>query len=86
MINIRRIIFGVLVAGCLIGVIEALGFRPSIYWLSSALFLIGLVSPFGLVIWSAVCLEKERILTRVALAMVFIFMLALCFVIAKLPA
>ena len=84
--NVRRTLFGILVAGCLIGLAMALGLRPPIYWLSSLLFLIGLVSPFGLLIWSCVCLETEKALTRVALAMVFVFMLALCFVIAKLPA
>jgi hypothetical protein len=81
----RRTIFGLLIAGCVIGLTEALGLRPSIYWLNSLLFLLGLVSPFGLLIWSAACLKTETTLTRVALAMVFAFMLALCYVIAKLP-
>jgi hypothetical protein len=81
----RRIIFGLLVAGCLVGLTEALGFRPSIYWLNSLLFLTGLVSPFGLLAWSMACLKTETTLTRVALGMVFVFMLALCYVIAKLP-
>jgi hypothetical protein len=82
----RRTLFGLLVAGCIIGLSQALGLRPGIFWLASALFFIGLVSPFGLLIWSAVCLESEKTLTRVALALVFIFMLALCYIIAKLPA
>ena len=81
----RRILFGLLVVGCLVGVTQALGLRPPVYWLASALFLIGLVSPFGLLIWSFVCLETEKALTRVALGMVFAFMLALCYIIAKLP-
>ena len=84
--NTRHILFGLLVAGCLVGLTQALGFRPATFWLASALFLIGLVSPFGLLVWSFVCLETEKTLTRVALGMVFIFMLALCYVIAKLPA
>jgi hypothetical protein len=83
--NVRRSLFGLLVAGCVIGLSQALGFRPATFWLASALFFFGLASPFGLLIWSFVCLETEKNLTRVALAMVFFFMLALCYVIAKLP-
>jgi hypothetical protein len=83
--NTRRTLFAVLVVGCLIGLTQALGLRPSTFWLSSTLFLIGLVSPFGLLIWSAVVMERDKTLTRVALAMVFFFMLALCIVIARLP-
>jgi hypothetical protein len=86
MIKTRRTLFALLVAGCLVGLTQALGLRPATFWLSSALFLIGLASPFGLLIWSFVCLETEKALTRVALAMVFAFMLALCYIIAKLPA
>jgi hypothetical protein len=84
--NVRRIIFALLTAGCVLGLTQALGLRPAAYSLASILFLIGLVSPFGLLIWAAVCLESERTLTRVALAMVFVFMLALCWVIARSPA
>jgi hypothetical protein len=84
--NLPRTIFAILVVGCLLGLTQALGFRPNTFWLSSALFLIGLVSPFGLLIWSFVVMEREKTLTRVALAMVFVFMVALCIVIARLPA
>jgi hypothetical protein len=84
--NIRRTSFGLLIACCFCGLLEAVGLRPAAYWLSSVLFLIGLAGPFGLLIWSFVCLENEKTLTRVALGMVFFFMLALCIVIARLPA
>jgi hypothetical protein len=86
MIKTRRTLFGLLVLGCIIGLSQALGLRPGAFGVASALFLFGLVAPFGLLIWSAVCLESEKTLTRVALAMVFVFMLALCYIIAKLPA
>ncbi len=81
----RHVIFALLIVGCLIGMVESLGLRPPNLFVSSTLFLIGLGSPFGLLIWSAIFLEQEKILTRVALAIVFIFMLAQCIVIARAP-
>jgi len=83
--KIPRTIFAILVLGCLVGATEAAGLRPPNLLASSTLFLIGLAAPFGLLIWAFVLLEKEKILTRVALAIVFFFMLALCIVIARAP-
>jgi len=81
----RHILFALLVVGCLVGATEAAGLRPPNLMVSSTLFLIGLGAPFGLLVWSFVFLEREKMLTRVALAIVFIFMLALCIVIARAP-
>ena len=79
----RHIVFALLVVGSLIGGVESLGLRPPNLFVSSSLFLIGLGSPFGLLIWTAIFLEREKLLTRIALAIAFIFMLAQCIVIAR---
>jgi hypothetical protein len=81
----RRVIFALLVVGCLTGMVESLGLRPPNLLASSTLFLIGLGAPFGLLIWSFIFLEREKLLTRIALVIIFIFMLAQCIVIARAP-
>jgi len=83
--TVRRSIFGLLVAGCVVGMLEAFGFRLPVYWIASVQFFFGIVSPFGLAIWSMIFLEKEKLLTRFALAIVMIFMAALLVVIMRAP-
>ena len=82
---IRRSIFGLFVAGCAVGMLEAFGFHLPIYWIASVQFFFGLISPFGLAIWSMIFLEKEKLLTRIALALIMIFMAALVVVIMRAP-
>jgi hypothetical protein len=84
MVPFRRIIFFALLAGVCGLVLDTI-FRPSIYLISSLLFITGVVSVFGLLVWSFVFLKAEPALTRITLVLAFVFILILCYLVATSP-